>query len=255
MRRASVVGCSSRLTPSRTPCRACSRCCSPSASPCARSPGGSLHDRLRPPASPCSSTLLPSGLAVAAPWERLPTGAAGAAAAARHRAVGLARRSRTRGRSRGADRAPGVLAGPPAGGAAPWSPSWPAWCWSAIPSLSDVGLDRGNLAGATLVPLVAAWAAARASRRLRAGPRRSSTRPTGTRPSSVGAMELIEHQRRVSDAILDTVDVGLVLLDRTGRYQAMNRRHRTSCGWPSPRGTRGRAGQLGWSSARTAPPC
>jgi two-component system phosphate regulon sensor histidine kinase PhoR len=33
-----------------------------------------------------------------------------------------------------------------------------------------------------------------------------------------GGQETIEHQRRISEAMLDTVDVGLVLLDRDGLY-------------------------------------
>ena len=59
------------------------------------------------------------------------------------------------------------------------------------------------------------------------------------------ALDLIDHQRRVADAILDTVDVGLVLLDEHGHYQSMNRRQRDFLRLAFPDGHAGRAGQLG----------
>jgi signal transduction histidine kinase len=59
------------------------------------------------------------------------------------------------------------------------------------------------------------------------------------------ALATIEDQRRFSDAILDTVDVGLVLLDADGTYRAMNRRHRAFMARGYPDGHAGRAGQLG----------
>jgi two-component system, OmpR family, phosphate regulon sensor histidine kinase PhoR len=55
----------------------------------------------------------------------------------------------------------------------------------------------------------------------------------------------IEHQRRVSQAIFDTVDVGLLLLDRDGHYVGMNRRHQEFMALGYPRGHAGQAGQLG----------
>jgi signal transduction histidine kinase len=54
-----------------------------------------------------------------------------------------------------------------------------------------------------------------------------------------------ERQRRVAEAILDTVDVGLVLLDAEGRYRSMNRHHRALMPIAFPGGHAGRAGQLG----------
>jgi len=59
------------------------------------------------------------------------------------------------------------------------------------------------------------------------------------------ALHLIDHQSRVADAILDTVDVGLVLLDADGRYESMNRRHRDFMQLAYPDGHRGVAGQAG----------
>ena len=60
-----------------------------------------------------------------------------------------------------------------------------------------------------------------------------------------GGQELIELQRRVGEAILDTVDVGLVLLDGNGRYLTMNRRHHDFMRLAFPAGHSGQAGQLG----------
>ncbi len=69
------------------------------------------------------------------------------------------------------------------------------------------------------------------------------------------AHDLIDHQRRVADAILDTVDVGLVLLDEHGHYQSMNRRQRDFLRLAFPDGHAGRAGQLGlvWDEDGTTP--
>jgi signal transduction histidine kinase len=60
-----------------------------------------------------------------------------------------------------------------------------------------------------------------------------------------GGQELLDLQRRVGEAILDTVDVGLVLLDREGRYMTMNRRHHDFMRLAFPAGHGGVAGQLG----------
>ncbi|MDN4174474.1 PAS domain S-box protein [Nocardioides sp. SOB77] len=59
------------------------------------------------------------------------------------------------------------------------------------------------------------------------------------------AAQLLENQRRFADAIVQTVDVGLVLLDADGRYAAMNRRHRDFIALAFPDGHLGTAGQEG----------
>lgn len=59
------------------------------------------------------------------------------------------------------------------------------------------------------------------------------------------ALETIKHQRRMSEAIFESVDVGLVLLDRDGVYQGMNRRHRDFMQLAYPDGHGGVSGQLG----------
>jgi signal transduction histidine kinase len=59
------------------------------------------------------------------------------------------------------------------------------------------------------------------------------------------ALRVIEMQRRFADAILDSADVGLVLLDRDGAYQTMNKRHEDFMRLAFPHGHAGKAGQLG----------
>lgn len=100
----------------------------------------------------------------------------------------------------------------------------------AFPSLLYVGVNGVNVSRAVLIPVAAGWAAFAISfaiERVRAG------------------QDALEHQRRVSQAIFDTVDVGLVLLDRDGRYQGVNRRHEDFMRLAFPEGHAGHAGQLG----------
>ncbi len=59
------------------------------------------------------------------------------------------------------------------------------------------------------------------------------------------ALETINRQQRMADAILDTVDVGLVLLDGDGVYREVNRRHREFMALSHPEGHSGRAGDAG----------
>ena len=59
------------------------------------------------------------------------------------------------------------------------------------------------------------------------------------------AEAVIEHQRRRTQAVYDTVDVGLVLLDADGNYQTANQRQADFLDLAYPDGHRGRAGQVG----------
>jgi two-component system phosphate regulon sensor histidine kinase PhoR len=59
------------------------------------------------------------------------------------------------------------------------------------------------------------------------------------------ATELLDHHRRMAEAVYDSVDVGLVLIDRSGHYETMNRRHRDFIALAYPGGHAGHAGQLG----------
>lgn len=58
------------------------------------------------------------------------------------------------------------------------------------------------------------------------------------------AVETAERERRLSQAILDTVNVGLVLLDRGGGYERVNRRQHDIEALAHPGGQYGAAGHL-----------
>lgn len=71
---------------------------------------------------------------------------------------------------------------------------------------------------------------------------------TATRSAQVQLAEktaLLDQEHRMAEAILDTVDVGMVLIDADGAYQRMNKRHHHLMRLAFPDGHRGRAGQLG----------
>lgn len=78
------------------------------------------------------------------------------------------------------------------------------------------------------------------------------TRQRQDRERLTHALEVIDQQSRQAQAILDTVDVGLVLLDRHGHYEQMNRRHRDFMEQAFPAGHAGQAGQLGEVFAQDA---
>lgn len=59
------------------------------------------------------------------------------------------------------------------------------------------------------------------------------------------AFAKVERQRRLTEAIVQTVDVGLLALGPDGRYESMNPRHREYLQLAFPEGHAGRAGQLG----------
>lgn len=59
------------------------------------------------------------------------------------------------------------------------------------------------------------------------------------------AVAAVERERQKAHAILDSTDVGLVLLDGDGGYEQMNRRHHDFLALAFPEGHQGVAGQLG----------
>jgi two-component system phosphate regulon sensor histidine kinase PhoR len=71
------------------------------------------------------------------------------------------------------------------------------------------------------------------------------TGPREDRERLAAAVDVIERQRRTGQAILDTVDLGLLLLDRDGHYQQWNRRHSEFLALAYPDGHHGMAGQVG----------
>lgn len=60
------------------------------------------------------------------------------------------------------------------------------------------------------------------------------------------ALASITRQRELTQAILDTVDVGLLVIDANGNYEARNRRHEHLLDLAFPSGHDGRSGQLGY---------
>lgn len=95
--------------------------------------------------------------------------------------------------------------------------------FQAIPGLVYFGPDGVNLSRSVLPALVA----------------------VGATVAKASAQRTIEHEQRMSEAIFDTVDVGLVLLDRHGAYRKMNRRHEEFMRVAYPDGHDGHAGQTG----------
>ncbi|MEP9361361.1 HAMP domain-containing sensor histidine kinase [Nocardioides sp. CN2-186] len=106
-----------------------------------------------------------------------------------------------------------------------------------VPGLIYNGADPVLLSRTLLIPVVAVVA----SLSIAAG----MDQARAHHGELASALDTIEHQRRVSQAIFDTVDVGLVLLDSTGKYAGMNRRHAQFMELGFPDGHGGRAGQLG----------
>ena len=114
----------------------------------------------------------------------------------------------------------------------------------AVPGLLHLGPDDADLASSLIIPLVAGWVAlavASGLERIRSGNAQVEQRSD----ELAVALDTIAHQRRFAEAVLDTVDVGLVLLDRAGAYQSMNKRHGDFMRLAYPDGHAGKAGQLG----------
>lgn len=114
----------------------------------------------------------------------------------------------------------------------------------SLPWLVVLGPVRGNLSSAILSPLVVgligtvvSWIIAHLKES-----RRESEAERATRRAAVQEASL---QRRFNAAILDTVDIGLLLLDADGRYLSMNERHRDFMQLAFPQGHDGMAGQRG----------
>lgn len=114
----------------------------------------------------------------------------------------------------------------------------------AVPGLTYLGASGANLARSVLIPIVAFWVAIAVSSALERVRASRDAAETGRRELEQ-ALATIEEERRFSDAILDTVDVGLVLLDPDGTYRATNRRHHMFMRLAYPEGHAGRAGQVG----------
>jgi two-component system phosphate regulon sensor histidine kinase PhoR len=169
-------------------------------------------------------------LAVAVPWERMPRWAVGVLPVLDLAALGMSRMDMAGGGAGILAVVPALWLGRQYGRRGAVVAVLGATFLLALPSLLYIGVTGVNLSRAVLIPVVTGWAAFAISfaiERVRAG------------------QDVIEHQRRVSEAIFDTVDVGLVLLDEQGGYEGINRRHEDFMRLAYPDGHGGRAGQLG----------
>ena len=115
----------------------------------------------------------------------------------------------------------------------------------ALPGVLYLGSNGVNLSRSLLIPVVAVWTALAIASGLDRI-RQALTEAEDRGRELAQAVVTIGHQRRVAEAIVDSVDVGLVLLDHTGAYQSMNRRHEDFMHLAYPGGHQGQAGQLGF---------
>jgi len=209
-----------------------------------RSIGGTTFHLWSWPAAGAAIALVACAAAVAVPWTRLPTWAVGVLPVLDVAALGLSRLDSLSSGTGILTVVPALWLGRQFGRTGAAVAVLAASLLVVAPGLLYFGVNGITLARAMLVVVVAGWAAlaiASALERVRAGWEEAER----GRVELGAALETIEHQRRVSDAILDTVDVGLVLLDGNGVYQAMNRRHQAFMRLGYPEGHAGRAGQLG----------
>ena len=113
-----------------------------------------------------------------------------------------------------------------------------------LPGLAYLGVGQGNLSRSLLLALTAGWSALAIAVALeRLEEQRVEAEARGQALEE--AVDTIGRQQGFADAILDTVDVGLVLLDSRGAYVGLNRRHQDFMRLAFPEGHAGRAGQLG----------
>jgi two-component system, OmpR family, phosphate regulon sensor histidine kinase PhoR len=195
-----------------------------------RAVGGSPLELGSWPAAGLALTAVTCVLAVVVPWSRLPAWAVGLLPVLDLAALGMSRMDTSGGGAGILAVVPALWLGRQFGTRGALAAVLGATFLLALPSLLYIGVTGVNLSRAVLIPVVAGWAAFAISfaiERVRAG------------------QDVIEHQRRVSDAIFDTVDVGLVLLDEHGRYQGVNRRHEDFMRLAFPEGHAGQAGQVG----------
>jgi two-component system phosphate regulon sensor histidine kinase PhoR len=107
-----------------------------------------------------------------------------------------------------------------------------------LPGVVYLGTDGGTLAWSVLIPLaVTALGLAFVEGIDRLNADRDEL--VRQRAALEEASTTIAEQRRFADAILDTVDVGLVLLDETGAIRTMNAPHEEFMRQVFPRGRRG----------------
>ena len=114
----------------------------------------------------------------------------------------------------------------------------------SAPSILYTGLAPVETARAVLYPVVA-FAAALVIAESMEWVNHERAEAERQRDRLASALETIAHQGRVSEAIFDTVDVGLLLLGSEGQYVGVNRRHQQLMDLAFPGGHGGFAGQIG----------
>ena len=118
----------------------------------------------------------------------------------------------------------------------------------SLPALGYFGIDAAWSSRALLVPTIAGMCAVTVAGTTQLWARQNQQlEEQGHRLESALAEALAS--RTLNQAIVTTVDVGLVALDRNGAYKVVNPRHEEFLAITYPEGHEGRAGQLGYSYA------
>jgi signal transduction histidine kinase len=112
------------------------------------------------------------------------------------------------------------------------------------PGLADVGIDASSVARGGLLLLTVGLAAGAVAMASDTWAQQHRVLEDARRDTEA-AMAALTAQRRIQEAVVTTVDVGLVALDAEGRYSTMNPRHQEFMALAYPDGHAGRAGQLG----------
>lgn len=115
----------------------------------------------------------------------------------------------------------------------------------SLPALAYFGAQEAWHSRAVLIPVTVSMCALTmaGARKVWAQQRRELE---DQRRQLAAALEEATAHRALNDAIVSTVDVGLVALDRTGRYRSMNPRHGEFMRLAFPDGHTGHAGQPGF---------
>jgi nitrogen fixation/metabolism regulation signal transduction histidine kinase len=115
----------------------------------------------------------------------------------------------------------------------------------ALPSLLYFGTEGAWVSRASLLPLAAVVCALTTSAAARGWTEQNrALEDQGRRLQQ--ALDAVVANRALNDAIVSTVDVGLVALNRSGRYRTMNPRHTVFMELAFPDGHAGMAGQDGY---------
>jgi two-component system, OmpR family, phosphate regulon sensor histidine kinase PhoR len=209
-----------------------------------RAVGGTTYDVGSWPSAGLGLVVVTCVAAVTVPWHTLPAWAIGVLPVLDLAALGMSRMDTEGGGAGILAVVPALWLGRQFGVRGAGAAVVGAVVLIALPNIAYLGLSGVNVSRALMIAVVAGWSAlviAYALDRLRAS---RDTAEEG-RLELAAALEMVENERRFSDAVLDTVDVGLVLLAADGSYRGINRRHEDFMQLAYPDGHQGHAGQLG----------